>query len=153
MAAAWMTALTGVGPSIASGSQTWSGNCADLPTVPVNNIKAIAPIASGPMALTTCSKLSGVKASLKFSVPNSKVKEDDTQQHDHIGHACGHEGFYRSFIGRDVWDIIRAKMIFARVPEADERVRSEAHQLPADKQQKQIIRNHQDRASPPQKGS
>ena len=32
--AAWMSADTGVGPSIASGSQTCSGNCADLPTAP-----------------------------------------------------------------------------------------------------------------------
>jgi hypothetical protein len=34
MVAAWMSAETGVGPSIASGSQTWSGTCADLPTAP-----------------------------------------------------------------------------------------------------------------------
>ena len=33
--AAWMSALTGVGPSIASGSQTWKGNCADLPATPM----------------------------------------------------------------------------------------------------------------------
>src|SRR3954454_2692168 len=33
--AAWMRALTGVGPSIASGNHTCSGNCADLPTQPV----------------------------------------------------------------------------------------------------------------------
>ncbi len=32
--AAWMSALTGVGPSIASGSQTCRGNCADLPIAP-----------------------------------------------------------------------------------------------------------------------
>ncbi len=29
-----MSALTGVGPSIASGSQVWSGSCADLATAP-----------------------------------------------------------------------------------------------------------------------
>ena len=29
-----MRALTGVGPSIASGSQVWSGSCADLATAP-----------------------------------------------------------------------------------------------------------------------
>src|SRR5215470_1724407 len=34
MVAAWIRALTGVGPSMASGSQTCSGNCADLPTQP-----------------------------------------------------------------------------------------------------------------------
>src|SRR5437588_10951900 len=32
--AAWISALTGVGPSIASGSQTWSGNWPDLPIAP-----------------------------------------------------------------------------------------------------------------------
>ena len=30
--AAWISAVIGVGPGIASGSQVWSGNCADLPT-------------------------------------------------------------------------------------------------------------------------
>ena len=34
MVAAWMSALTGVGPSIASGSQVWSGIWADLATAP-----------------------------------------------------------------------------------------------------------------------
>ena len=34
--AAWISALTGVGPSIASGSQTCSGNCPDLPIAPRN---------------------------------------------------------------------------------------------------------------------
>ena len=34
MVAAWINAEIGVGPSIASGNQTWSGNCADLPTAP-----------------------------------------------------------------------------------------------------------------------
>ena len=36
MVAAWISADTGVGPSIASGSQTYSGNCADLPVAPKN---------------------------------------------------------------------------------------------------------------------
>ena len=35
--AAWIMADTGVGPAIASGSQTWSGNWADLPTAPMNS--------------------------------------------------------------------------------------------------------------------
>ena len=34
MVAAWISADTGVGPSIASGSQTWSGNCALFPMAP-----------------------------------------------------------------------------------------------------------------------
>src|SRR5438270_13030770 len=35
--AAWIKALTGVGPSIASGSQVWRPICADLPIAPMNN--------------------------------------------------------------------------------------------------------------------
>ncbi len=35
--AAWISALTGVGPSIASGSQVCSPNCADLPIAPMNS--------------------------------------------------------------------------------------------------------------------
>src|SRR5689334_19247487 len=38
--AAWMSAETGVGPSIASGSQTWSGNWALLPIAPANTSRA-----------------------------------------------------------------------------------------------------------------
>ncbi len=37
-----MSAETGVGPSIASGSQTWSGNCADLPQAPAKTHTAAA---------------------------------------------------------------------------------------------------------------
>ena len=36
MVAAWISADTGVGPSMASGSHTCSGNCALLPTAPMN---------------------------------------------------------------------------------------------------------------------
>ena len=35
--AAWISAETGVGPSIASGSQTYSGICALLPAAPTNS--------------------------------------------------------------------------------------------------------------------
>ena len=40
--AAWMSAETGVGPSIASGSQMCSGICALLPIAPTNSSSAIA---------------------------------------------------------------------------------------------------------------
>ncbi len=50
--AAWMSAETGVGPSMASGSQTNSGSCADLPIAPVNRsraIRVIVPCGSEPI--------------------------------------------------------------------------------------------------------
>ncbi len=40
MVAAWISAETGVGPSIASGSQTCSGNWADLPMAPAKTSSA-----------------------------------------------------------------------------------------------------------------
>ena len=40
--AAWIRAETGVGPAIASGSQTKSGICADLPTAPRKRKRQIA---------------------------------------------------------------------------------------------------------------
>ncbi len=42
--AAWISALTGVGPAIASGSQVCSGNCADLPTTP-HSSSSVATVA------------------------------------------------------------------------------------------------------------
>src|SRR5260370_384809 len=42
--AAWISALTGVGPAIASGSHTNSGICALLPVAPINRSTAIVVI-------------------------------------------------------------------------------------------------------------
>ena len=44
--AAWMSAETGVGPSIASGSQVCSRNCADLPIAPMNSNRQVIVSAS-----------------------------------------------------------------------------------------------------------
>ena len=40
MVAAWISAETGVGPSIASGSQVCRNSCADLPIAPMNSSTA-----------------------------------------------------------------------------------------------------------------
>src|SRR5271165_4705018 len=50
MVAAWIRADTGVGPSMASGSQTYSGNCADLPQAPTNSSRQAAVMTGSPMA-------------------------------------------------------------------------------------------------------
>jgi hypothetical protein len=44
MVAAWISAEIGVGPSIESGSQTCSGNWADLPMAPMNRQMQITVI-------------------------------------------------------------------------------------------------------------
>ena len=46
MVAAWMSAETGVGPSMASGSQVCSRNCADLPMAPMKRSRQISVSAS-----------------------------------------------------------------------------------------------------------
>ncbi len=48
MVAAWISADTGVGPSIASGSHTYNGNCADLPQAPPNSSRQITVIQRSP---------------------------------------------------------------------------------------------------------
>src|ERR1019366_8725829 len=50
--AAWIKALTGVGPSIASGNHTYKGSCADFPVAPTNSSSAIA--GSVPLPTTKC---------------------------------------------------------------------------------------------------
>ncbi len=42
MVAAWISAETGVGPAMASGSQTYSGSCADLPQAPTSSSSPMA---------------------------------------------------------------------------------------------------------------
>ncbi len=57
--AAWINAETGVGPSMASGSQTCSGNCADFPIAPQKISSAAAVMnpglkpESGPVLLSS----------------------------------------------------------------------------------------------------
>src|SRR5437870_13103232 len=53
MVAAWINALTGVGPSIASGSHTYSGICADLPVAPTKSNNAIV-VSTGAPAASAC---------------------------------------------------------------------------------------------------
>ena len=65
--AAWISALTGVGPSIASGSQVWRGNWPDLPTAPVNMPMAIqvtTPDASRP-GIATALCMSAISSGLR----------------------------------------------------------------------------------------
>ena len=91
MVAAWIKALTGVGPSIASGSQTCSGNCADLPTAP-QNTSTVAAVedASGEGPLDTAS----VTPSRGEGV-GLPVDDQNADQQPEVAEAGGDEGFLR----------------------------------------------------------
>ncbi|OPZ78267.1 MAG: hypothetical protein BWY79_00818 [Actinobacteria bacterium ADurb.Bin444] len=74
-----MRALTGVGPSMASGSQTCSGNCADLPMAPMNRSSEMAintPLPTAPpcTASNTPPYVSWPMVSQMSITPNPKPK-------------------------------------------------------------------------------
>ena len=71
MVAAWISALTGVGPSMASGSHTCSGNCADLPIGPM---KTRIPMRATRASLPYCGMSS--ESSVKLKVPKvAKIRK------------------------------------------------------------------------------
>ena len=57
MVAAWIRALTGVGPSMASGSQVWSGIWADLATAPSSSSSATQLASELPFGHTSCARV------------------------------------------------------------------------------------------------
>ena len=71
--AAWMSAETGVGPSIASGSQTWSGNWADLPTAPMKRHSAATVMIPGLFFSTSANGPPVTKASRRLSMFRSPL--------------------------------------------------------------------------------
>jgi len=54
MVAAWIRALTGVGPAMASGSHTYRGIWADLPMAPMKSNRQMAVMIAG-LSRWTCS--------------------------------------------------------------------------------------------------
>ena len=70
--AAWISALTGVGPSIASGSQVCSGICADLANAPTSSSRQPAVTSPLPEA-NTC----GAAWKLPTQVEGVRVAEDE----------------------------------------------------------------------------
>lgn len=72
--AAWMRAETGVGPSIASPSQDWSGTCADLPQAASSSIRPM-PVSVPPLASSVDSR-TGPKANVPKVVNISMIAID-----------------------------------------------------------------------------
>ena len=68
MVAAWISADTGVGPAIASGSHTYSGIWADLPIAPTNSSRPMM-VAAVVSAGVTCAPSRMVASSPYSSVP------------------------------------------------------------------------------------
>ena len=123
MVAAWISAETGVGPSIASGSQVCSGNWADLPATP-------ASISRRPWwsPCATARRSSAWPSTPGIDVvPAQASSDDDGQQHADVTDPGDQERLDRGGPRR------RALAVMA-----DQQVGGQAHDLPADQQQHQV---------------
>ena len=135
MVAAWMRALTGVGPSIASGSQTWRGTWPDFPAAPQ---KMRMPMAEATVRPRTVVCAGSVARAAAFEAAGAGVVEeqgaglgvepDHADEEAEVADAGGDEGFFRGGGGFGLG-----------VPEADEEVGGEADDLPAHEEQQQAV--------------
>ena len=130
-----MSALTGVGPSMASGSQTWSGTCPDLPTAPaededgdsggdghagdggVSNQRCDGGVFEATGALIVKEQRSGLR-----------VEPYHSEQEGQVADSGGDEGFFCCCCGG--WFLI---------PESDEEVGGEADELPTHEEEQKAV--------------
>ena len=135
MVAAWMSALTGVGPSMASGSQTCSGTWPDLPAAP-QKIRMRDGGGEGEaedgglrdeLGRRTCSR-QPCAAVVEEQGAGLGVEPDHAEEESEVADAGGDEGFLGGGGGFGLG-----------VPEADEEVGGEADDLPAHEEQKQAV--------------
>ena len=136
MVAAWMSAETGVGPSIASGSQVCSRNCADLPIAPMNSSRQISVSASAcqPKKLMVLPVSDGACAKMVSRSIDAGHHEDgeDAEREAEIADAVDDEGLDRGGVGLGLV-----------VPEADQQIAREADALPAEEQLREVVGRHQ----------
>ena len=127
MVAAWISAETGVGPSIASGSQVCSRNCADLPIAPMNSSRQISVSASAcqPKKSMVLPVSDGACAKMVSKSIDAGHHEDgeDAEREAEIADAVDDEGLDRGGVG-----------LRLLVPEADQQVAREADAFPAEEQ-------------------
>src|SRR6059036_2503198 len=86
--AAWMRALTGVGPSIASGSHVWSGSCADFATAAE---QAERDQVRGPAA-----ERAGLREDdLEVERAGALDEQEERERHRRVAEGVHHEGLLR----------------------------------------------------------
>ena len=128
MVAAWMSAETGVGPSIASGSQVCSGNCALLANAPIASSTQM-PVISAPPAGNAC-----VRAKMFGRL---RVCVLSTMRNAAITRATSPITW--------VMNALRAAATARRpvVPEPDEQIAAQRDQCPPDDEDHQVGGEHE----------
>ena len=136
MVAAWISAETGVGPSIASGNQVCSRNWADLPIAPMNSSRQVSVSASAcqPKKLMVLPARPGCAGEDGLEIGRAEQHEDreDAEREAEIADAVDHEGLDRRRVRRRLL-----------VPEADQQIARETDAFPAEEHLDQIVRRHQ----------
>ncbi len=125
MVAAWMSAETGVGPSMASGSQPWNGNWADLPITPTTSSSAARVAVPVPIS-STC----GDDAT-DLAGAGGGVEHDDPEHERDVADPGDQERLHRRTACRRALAVV-----------ADQQVRADAHDLPPDQHEEQVVGLH-----------
>ena len=132
MVAAWIRAETGVGPSMASGSQVCSRNCADLPIAPMNSSRQIERQRVDVHAEKVHGLAGMVRGRGEHRVVLHRVEQgedgEDAEREAEIADAVDDEGLDGGRVG--------GRLV---VPEADQKIRGESHPLPAEEQLDEIV--------------
>ena len=80
-----------------------------------------------------------IKNRLEIKIACQNEEENHARHQKHIAHAGGEEGLEASLGRCDLFGV----RIFFVVPEADEQVRTQTHDLPENEEHKQIVGHHQ----------
>ena len=133
MVAAWIRAETGVGPSMASGSQTYSGICADFPVAPMNSSSAMALNTPKPAVSAANAPLCRAMAtSVKRSVPSTDIMSSMPRMKPESPTRFTMNAFLPG-VGRR----------FLVIVETDQQVAAQSHAFPAHEQQRVVVGQHQ----------
>ena len=129
MVAACISALTGVGPAIASGSQVCSGNCADFPTAP--------PISRNAIVTTVASPVDHKDGA--FSKDRRQLQR--LRMLHHHKQCNGHRGI--AYTRNDERLAGSGAIGGILIPEAYQEVGAQPHAFPSKIHQQQVVRQHQ----------
>ena len=127
-----MSALTGVGPSIASGSQTYSGICADFPTAPTKSSKVATASVLAPNTWRNAPDSAPLKDRNEIQRTERGEEGEHAKQEAEIANSVDNEGFFAG-IGCGLF----------LVPKADQQIGTQPDPLPADEHHQIVVRQYE----------
>ena len=129
MVAAWMSADTGVGPAMASGSQVCSGNWPDFEVTPAN--RHSAPTSNSVVFAPPERAYSLMWSDVEAGGAGGEEGDGDADDEAHVADAVGEEGLEGG-----------VAVLLLLPPVADEGERTDADELPADEHLQRVRAQH-----------